>query len=78
MLGELRDAGLLTVGTDAGGRETLTLTPEGAQVATQMSMSSEEYALAAAGGAGGRRSDVRRGPSLAVRASRSGSSGAPT
>ena len=40
------EAGLLTVGTDAEGRETWTLSPKGAQIATQMAMSSEDDALA--------------------------------
>ena len=39
-------AGLLTVGFDAEGRETWTLTPMGAQVASQMAMSSEDAAFA--------------------------------
>ena len=46
MISELVAAGLLTVGTDAEGRETWALTPRGAQVATQMAMSSEEDAFA--------------------------------
>jgi hypothetical protein len=41
---ELVTAGLLTIGTDAQGRETWTLTPGGAQVARQMA-SSEADAL---------------------------------
>ena len=40
------EAGLLTVGTDAEGREMWTLSPKGAQIATQMAMSSEDDALA--------------------------------
>jgi len=39
-------AGLLTVGFDAQGGETWTLTAKGAQVATQMAMSSEDDDLA--------------------------------
>ena len=45
-IAEMVVAGLLTVGTDAEGRETWALTPKGAQVATQMAMSSEDDALA--------------------------------
>lgn len=43
---EMVDAGLLTVGTDAEGYETWALTPKGAQVATQMAMSSGDDAAA--------------------------------
>jgi hypothetical protein len=46
MIAEMVEAGLLTVGTDAEGRETWALTPKGAQVATQTAMSSEGDALA--------------------------------
>jgi hypothetical protein len=46
MINELEEAGLLTVGSDAQGRKTWTLTASGAQVATQMPMSSEDDALA--------------------------------
>ena len=46
MIAEMVAAGLLTVGTDAEGRETWALTPKGAQVARQMAMSSEDAALA--------------------------------
>ena len=46
MVAEMVQAGLLTVGTDAAGRETWTLTPQGAQVATQMAISSEDDAFA--------------------------------
>ena len=46
MIAEMVAAGLLTVGIDAQGRETWALTPKGAQVATQMAMSSEDDALA--------------------------------
>ena len=46
MIAEMVQADLLTVGTDAQGRETWALTPKGAQVATQMAMSSEDDALA--------------------------------
>jgi hypothetical protein len=38
-------AGLLTIGFDADGGETWTLTPEGVQVAHQMAMSGEDGAL---------------------------------
>jgi hypothetical protein len=38
MIAEMVEAGLLTVGTDAQGRETWALTPKGARVATQMAM----------------------------------------
>ena len=46
LIAEMLADGLLTVGTDAEGRETWALTPKGAQVATQMAMSSEDDALA--------------------------------
>jgi hypothetical protein len=46
MIAELVEAALLTVGTDAQGRETWTLTPKGAQVATQMAMGHEDDAAA--------------------------------
>ena len=45
LVAELRDAGLLTIGTDAEGHETWTLTSEGAQVARRRAMSNEEDAL---------------------------------
>jgi hypothetical protein len=38
---ELRDAGLLTIGTDAEGRETSTLTAAGAQVGRLLAMSGD-------------------------------------
>jgi hypothetical protein len=41
LIAELAAAGLLTIGTDAEGQETWTLTPEGAQVARHMAMSGE-------------------------------------
>jgi hypothetical protein len=41
IVAELRDAGLLTIATDAEGRETWTLTPAGAQVARQPAMGDE-------------------------------------
>ena len=44
IVAELRDAGLLTIGTDAEGRETWTLTATGVQVARKMAMSSEDGA----------------------------------
>ena len=46
MIAEMVAAGLLTVGHDIDGRETWTLTPKGAQVVTQMAMSSEDDAFA--------------------------------
>ena len=52
----LVQAGLLTVGTDADGHETRTLTEQGEQVANQIAMSAEDdgvallTALLAAGG----------------------------
>jgi hypothetical protein len=46
IVAEMVAAGLVTVGTDAEGRETWTLTPQGAQVATQMAISSEDDAFA--------------------------------
>jgi hypothetical protein len=42
---ELECAGLLTIGFDADGGETWTLTPKGAQVAREMVTSSEDDAL---------------------------------
>ena len=41
VVAQLRDAGLLTIGFDADGVETWTLTPEGAQVARQLAMGDE-------------------------------------
>ena len=38
IVAELRDAGLLTIGFDADGTETWTLTPAGEQVARQLAM----------------------------------------
>jgi hypothetical protein len=38
---ELEAAGLLTIGTDADGRETWTLTPPGVQVARQLALGDE-------------------------------------
>jgi hypothetical protein len=49
IVAEVEAAGLLTVGTDAQGRETWMLTPKGAQVATQMAMSHEDDAAAMLG-----------------------------
>jgi hypothetical protein len=46
IVAELEAAGLVTVGTDADGHETWTLTEMGAQLARQMSMSSEDDAAA--------------------------------
>jgi hypothetical protein len=46
IVAELETAGLVTVGTDADGHETWTLTPTGEQIALQMSMSSEDDAAA--------------------------------
>jgi hypothetical protein len=43
---ELRAAGLVTIGTDADGQETWTLTPQGEQLAGQLSMSSDDDAAA--------------------------------
>ena len=42
----LEHAGLLTIGTDAEGRETWTLTPTGEQVANQIAMSAEDDGVA--------------------------------
>jgi hypothetical protein len=41
LIAELAAAGLLTIGTDAEGQETWTLTPEGAQGARQLAMGDE-------------------------------------
>ena len=41
LIAELEAAGLLTIGTDAEGMETWTLTPQGAQVANQLAMGDE-------------------------------------
>ena len=38
---QLEAAGLLTIGFDAAGEETWTLTPEGVQVANQLAMGDE-------------------------------------
>jgi hypothetical protein len=46
LIAEMVVAGLLTVGTDAEGRETWTLTPMGARAARQMAMSSQDDAFA--------------------------------
>jgi hypothetical protein len=46
LIAEMVAASPLSVGTDAGGRETWALTPVGARVATQMAMSSKDDALA--------------------------------
>jgi hypothetical protein len=43
---ELQRAGFVTIGTDADGDETWTLTPAGEQIALQLSMSSEDDAAA--------------------------------
>jgi len=43
---ELQRAGFVTIGTDAEGEETWTLTPTGEQIALQLSMSSEDDAAA--------------------------------
>jgi len=43
---ELQRAGFVTIGTDADGEETWTLTPTADQVALQLSMSSEDDAAA--------------------------------
>jgi len=43
---ELQRAGFVTIGTDAEGEETWTLTAQGEQVANQMAMSSEDDAAA--------------------------------
>jgi hypothetical protein len=41
IVAQLRDAGLLTIGRDAEGQETWTLTAEGVQVARQLAMGDE-------------------------------------
>jgi hypothetical protein len=41
IVAQLREAGLLTVGVDAEGHETWTLTPQGLQVARQVAMGDE-------------------------------------
>jgi len=43
---ELQRAGYVTIGIDADGNETWTLTPTGEQIALQLSMSSEDAAAA--------------------------------
>jgi len=43
---ELQRAGFVTIGTDADGDETWTLTPTGEQIGLQLSMSSEDDAAA--------------------------------
>jgi hypothetical protein len=43
---ELQRAGFATIGKDAEGNETWTLTPTGEQVALQLSLSSEDDATA--------------------------------
>jgi len=43
---ELERAGFVTIGADADGEETWTLTPTGEQIALQLSMSSEDDAAA--------------------------------
>jgi len=43
---ELQRAGFVTIGTDADGEETWTLTPTGEQIALQLAMSSEDDAAA--------------------------------
>jgi hypothetical protein len=43
---ELQRAGFVTIGTDAEGEQTWTLTPAGEQIALQLSMSSEDDAAA--------------------------------
>jgi hypothetical protein len=43
---ELQRAGFVTIGADAEGEETWTLTPAGEQIALQLSMSSEDDAAA--------------------------------
>jgi hypothetical protein len=45
LIAEIERAGLVTIGTDAEGHETWTLTPQGAQVGRQMAMSAEDDAL---------------------------------
>jgi hypothetical protein len=45
IVADLETAGLLTIGTDAEGAVTWTLTPKGEQVAIQMAMSAEDDAL---------------------------------
>jgi hypothetical protein len=46
IVAELERAGFVTIGTDAEGEETWTLTPTGEQIALQLSMSSEDDAAA--------------------------------
>jgi hypothetical protein len=46
VIAELVSAGLITVGTDAEGRETWTLTEMGVQVSNQMAMSGQDEGLA--------------------------------
>jgi hypothetical protein len=46
MVADLRRAGLLTIGRDAQGRESWTLTTIGSQLVRQMAMSSEDDAVA--------------------------------
>jgi len=46
---ELQRAGFVTIGTDAEGEETWTLTPAGEQIALQMAMGSEDDAAALLG-----------------------------
>ena len=46
IVAELAAAGLLTIGHDAEGRETWTLTPAGEQVANQIAMSTEDDGVA--------------------------------
>jgi len=43
---ELQRAGFVTIGTDAEGEETWTLTKQGEQIALQLPMSSEDDAAA--------------------------------
>jgi hypothetical protein len=53
IVAELERAGLVTIGRDAEGRETWTLTPEGAAVARALAMSGEAGAAGADRAAGG-------------------------
>jgi hypothetical protein len=46
IVAELVQAGLVTIGTDAGGRGTWALTPAGEQVANQIAMSAEDDGVA--------------------------------
>jgi hypothetical protein len=46
VIAELVSAGLISVGTDAEGRETWTLTETGVQVSNQMAMSGQDDGLA--------------------------------